>query len=67
MLFGLVIEFIEHLGIVTTSDCSALANSHTLQFTRACAICSQLLCSPVYSAPLHAFTTNQMSSRSLDC
>jgi hypothetical protein len=35
MGFGLVIVFIEHLQIVTTSSYSAIANSHTLQFTPA--------------------------------
>jgi hypothetical protein len=30
---GLVTGFIAHLQIVTTSNCSAIANSHTLQFT----------------------------------
>jgi hypothetical protein len=33
MLFGLVIGFIAHLQIVITSNYSAIANSHTLQFT----------------------------------
>jgi hypothetical protein len=31
--FGLVIRFIEHFQIVTTSNYSAIANSHTLQYT----------------------------------
>jgi hypothetical protein len=35
MGFGLVIEFIDYLQIVTTSNYSAIANSHTLQFTTA--------------------------------
>jgi hypothetical protein len=33
MGFGLVIGFIEHLQIVITSNYSAIANSHILQFT----------------------------------
>jgi hypothetical protein len=33
--FGLVIGFIDHLHIVTTSNYSANANSHTLQFNTA--------------------------------
>jgi hypothetical protein len=33
--FGSVIGFIEHLRIVTTSNYSLIANSHTLQFTTA--------------------------------
>jgi hypothetical protein len=32
---GLVIGFIEQLQIVTTSNYSAIANPHTLQFTTA--------------------------------
>jgi hypothetical protein len=35
MRFGLVIEFIEHFQIVTTSNYSAVTNSHTQQFTTA--------------------------------
>jgi hypothetical protein len=38
--FGLVIEFIDQLQIVTTSNYSAVANSHTLQFTTARAVFS---------------------------
>jgi hypothetical protein len=33
--FGLVIGFTKYLQIVTTSNYSAVANSHTLQFTTA--------------------------------
>jgi hypothetical protein len=33
--FRLVIGFIKHLQNVTTSNYSAIANSHTLHFTRA--------------------------------
>jgi hypothetical protein len=33
--FGLVIGFTEQLQIVTTSNYSAIANSHTLKFTTA--------------------------------
>jgi hypothetical protein len=35
MGFGLVIGFIEHLQIITTSNYSTIANSHTCQFTTA--------------------------------
>jgi hypothetical protein len=41
MGFGLVIGFIANLQIVTTSNYSAIANSHTLQFTTACTKSSQ--------------------------
>jgi hypothetical protein len=41
MGFRLVIGFIEHLQIVTTNNCSTIANSHTLQFTAACTKSSQ--------------------------
>jgi hypothetical protein len=34
MGFGLVIGFIEHFHIVTASIYSAIANSHTLKFTK---------------------------------
>jgi hypothetical protein len=36
MAFGLVTGFTDHLEIITTSNYSAIANSHTLQFTTAC-------------------------------
>jgi hypothetical protein len=35
MGFGLVIGFIDNLRIITTSNYSAITNSHTLQFTTA--------------------------------
>jgi hypothetical protein len=38
--FGLVIGVIEHLQIASTSTYSAIANSHTLQFTTASMKCS---------------------------
>jgi hypothetical protein len=31
----MIVRFIDHLQIVTTSDYSSIANSPTLQFTRA--------------------------------
>jgi hypothetical protein len=33
MAFGLIIEFVEHLQILTTSSYRVMANSTTLQFT----------------------------------
>jgi hypothetical protein len=44
---GLVIGFIEHLQIVTTRNYSAIANSHTLQFTTARTKPSQSAMSPL--------------------
>jgi hypothetical protein len=41
MGFELLIGFIEHLEVVTTSNYSAIANSHNLQFTIACIESSQ--------------------------
>jgi hypothetical protein len=46
MGFGLLTEFIEHLQIVTTSNYSAIANSHILRFTTACSKSSQSAVSP---------------------
>jgi hypothetical protein len=43
----LVTEFTEHLQIVTTSNYSAIANSHALQFTTAYTKSSQSVSSPV--------------------
>jgi hypothetical protein len=40
-VFALVIGFIEHSQIITTSNYSAIANSYTLQFTTACTKPSQ--------------------------
>jgi hypothetical protein len=45
--FGLVIKFIEHLQNVTTSNYSAFANSHTLQFTTARTISQYAVALPV--------------------
>jgi hypothetical protein len=39
--FGSVTGFIEHLEIVTKSNYSTIANSHTLQFTTARTMSSQ--------------------------
>jgi hypothetical protein len=48
MEFELVIGFIEHLQIVTTSEYSAIANSHNPQHTTACIKSSQsAVCSSV--------------------
>jgi hypothetical protein len=41
MGFGLVIEYTDHLQIVTTSNYSAITNPHTMQFTTACTKSSQ--------------------------
>jgi hypothetical protein len=41
MRFGLVIGFVDHLEIVTTSNYRTITNSHTLQFTTACTKSSQ--------------------------
>jgi hypothetical protein len=48
--FGWVIGFIVHLQIITTSNYSAVANSHTLQFSTARTNCSQFaVFSPVFA------------------
>jgi hypothetical protein len=39
--FGLVIRYIDHLQIVTTSNYSTITNSHTLEFATACTKPSQ--------------------------
>jgi hypothetical protein len=41
MWFGLIIGFIEHLQIVTTSNYSDITNSHSLRFTMACTKAAQ--------------------------
>jgi hypothetical protein len=48
MGFGSVTGFIEHLQILTTRKYSAIANSHTLQFTAARIKSSQ----PAVSSPV---------------
>jgi hypothetical protein len=52
MGFGLVIGLTEHLLIVTTSNYSAIANSHTLQFTKVCTKSSQSAMSSPVGVPL---------------
>jgi hypothetical protein len=54
MGFGLVIGFIEHLLIVTTSNCNTVTSSHTLQFTTARMKSFQFLkiCASLISHPL---------------
>jgi hypothetical protein len=49
-MFGFVIGFIEHLEIVTTSNYSAIANSHALQFTTARTRSSQSALVTVFNA-----------------
>jgi hypothetical protein len=58
---GLVIGFIEHLQIVTTSNYSAVANSHTPQFTTACTKSSQ---SALYSPVVAWWRIQELSSAS---
>jgi hypothetical protein len=53
--FGLVIEFTEHLQMVTTSNYNALANSCTIQFTTARTKPSQ---SAVFSSRCLVATSN---------
>jgi hypothetical protein len=52
MGFGLVIGFIEHLQIVTTSNYSGIVNSHALQFTAARSKSSQSAVSSPVDIPL---------------
>jgi hypothetical protein len=52
MMFGLLIGFTERLQIVTTSNYSAIVNSHALQFTTARAKSSQSTVSSPVDAPL---------------
>jgi hypothetical protein len=52
MDFGLVTGFIEHLQIINTSNYTAIANSHTLQFTTASTTSSQSAVSPPVDIPL---------------
>jgi hypothetical protein len=52
MEFGLVIGFIEHLQIITTSNYSTVTNSHTLQFTAAHTKSSQSAVSSQVDVPL---------------
>jgi hypothetical protein len=73
--FGLLIGFIEHLHIVTASNYSANANSHTLQFTTASMKSSQsavftsrcLVADPknVLCFRAHVLTGWQLSNNSL--
>jgi hypothetical protein len=46
MEFGLIIGFIDHLQVVTTTNNSTITNSHTLQFTTARIKSSQTVVSP---------------------
>jgi hypothetical protein len=59
--FWLVIGFIEHLQIVTTSNYSATANSHILQFTRARINSSQFTVSSPVVAWWHISTISPAS------
>jgi hypothetical protein len=61
MGFGLVIGFTEHLQIVTTSHYSAIANSHTLQFTTARIKSSQSVVSSQVVAWLRIPTMSSVS------
>jgi hypothetical protein len=54
MGFGLVIGFIEHLLVVTTSNCNSITSSHAVQFTTAHMKSFQILkvCASLISHPL---------------
>jgi hypothetical protein len=64
MGFGLVFGDIEHLLVITTSNCNAITNSHTLQFTTACIksfqfskVCVSLISHPLTYICKHSLLT----------